>query len=103
MDFDIHTYKTTQVNRPDMPVPSDTNLSHKILEKLNKYKDLEIEVTEVWQFKITTLSVVIGELGIVAKTARNYVSQIPGAPPLTKLQKITLMDIAHILGKVLSM
>ena len=85
-----------------MRVPSDTNLSHKILEKLSKYKGLEIEVTEVWHLKITTLSVVIGELGIVAKTARNYVLQIPGAPSLTKLQKITLMGIAHILRKELS-
>ena len=85
-----------------MPVPSDTNLSHKILEKLSKYKGLEIEVTEVWHLKITTLLVVIGELGIVAKTARNYVLQIPGAPSLTKLQKITLMGIAHILRKELS-
>ena len=85
-----------------MPVPSDTNLSHKILEKLSKYKGLEIEVTEVWHLKITTLSVVIGELGIVAKTARNYVLQVPGAPSLTKLQKITLMGIAHILRKELS-
>ena len=54
-------------------------------------------------FLVYTFDIVIGELGRVAKTARNYVSQIPGAPSLTKLQKITLMGIAHILGKVLSM
>ena len=57
----------------------------------------------MWRLKTTTLPVVIGALGIVAKTAPNYVSQTPGALPLTELQKITLMGTAHILRKVLSM
>ena len=90
-----------------MSVPSDTNVSFKIFEKLSKYKDLEIEVTKMWHLKTTTLPVVIGALGIVAaslgiaaKATPNYVSQIPGAPSLTELQKITLMGTAHILRKV---
>ena len=52
----------------------------------------------MWHLKTTTLPLVIGALGIVAKTAPNYVSQIPGAPG-TELQKITLMCTAHILRK----
>ena len=102
-DFDIHTDRTIQANRPDivvknhnnktcflidMSVPSDTNVSLKIFEKLSKYKDLETEVTKMWHLKTTTLPVFIGALGIVTKTAPNYVSQIPGTPSLTELQKI---------------
>ena len=117
-DFDIHTERTSQTNRPDiavknhkdktcflidMSVPSDTNLSLKIFEKLSKYKDLEIEVTKMWHFKTTTVPVVIVALGMVVKTAPNYVFQIPGAPSLTELQKITLVGTAHIMQKVLSM
>ena len=86
-----------------MPVPRDTSVSLKIFEKLSKYKDLEIEVTKMWHLKTTALPVVVGALGIVAKTTPNYVSQIPGAPSLTELQKITLMGTTHILRKVLSM
>ena len=115
-DFDIHTDRTIQANRTDivvknhnaktcflidMSVPSNTNVSLKIFEKLGKYKDLETEVTKTWHLNTTTLLVVIGALGMVAKTAPNYVSQIPGAPPLTELQKIVLMGTAHILRKVL--
>ena len=48
----------------DMSVPSDTNVSLKIFEKISKYKDLEIEVTKMWHLKTTTLPVVIGALGI---------------------------------------
>ena len=91
----LHLYgRTIQVNRQDrvvknhndkncflidISVPSDTNISLKIFEKLSKYKDLEIEVTKMWLLKTTALPVLIGELGIVAKTSRNYVSHIPGA------------------------
>ena len=39
----------------------------------------------------TALPVVTGTLGMVTKTAPNNVSQIPGAPSLTEIQKITLM------------
>ena len=58
-DFDIHTDKIIQVNRPrpniivknhndktcfliDISVPSDINVSLEIFEKLSKCKDLEI-------------------------------------------------------------
>ena len=43
----------------------------------------------MWHLKTIILSVVIGALVMVAKTAPNYVSQISGAPSLTELQKIT--------------
>ena len=57
----------------DMSVPSDTNASLKIFEKLNKYKDLDIEVTKMWHLNTTTLPVVIGALRMVAKTTPNYI------------------------------
>ena len=61
-DFDIHTDRKIQANRPDIlvknhndkncflidiSVPSGTNVSLKIFEKLSKYIDLEIEVTKI--------------------------------------------------------
>ena len=74
-------------------MPSDTNVSLKIFEKLSKYKDLEIEVTKMLHLKTTTLPVVIDSLGIVAKTVPYYVLQISGAPCLTELQKIIYIYI----------
>ena len=74
-----------------------------MFEKLSKYKDLEIEVTQMWHLKTTILPVVNGAFGMVAKTTPNYISQNPGALPLTELQKITLMGTTHILQKALSM
>ena len=86
-----------------MTIPSDTNISFKIFEKLSRYKDLEIEITKMWHLKTTTMPVVISALGMVAKTAPNYVSQIPGAPFLIELPKMTLMRNVLILRKLLSM
>ena len=54
-----------------MTVPSDPHVSLKIFEKLNKYRDLVIEVTKMWHRKAVMLPVVIAVLGIVAKTAPN--------------------------------
>lgn len=71
----------------DIFVPSDTNVSLKIFNKSRTYKDLEIEVMKMWHLKTSTLPIVISAWGIVAKAASNYVSQIPGAPSLTELQK----------------
>ena len=117
-DFSIHTDRTIQANRPDivvknhenktcilidMAVPSDSNVSSKVFEKLSKYKDLEIEVTKLWHLKTVTLPVVIGALGMISKNAPMYISQIPGSPSLAELQKIALMGTSHILRKTLSM
>ena len=81
-DTPIHTGRTIAANRPDivlknkkdktcllidMTVPLDTNTSVKTTEKLNKYKDLEIEVERMWGLKKTTVSVVIGALGTCIK------------------------------------
>ena len=109
-DLGIHYDKTIQANRQgivvknhndktslpiDMYLPSDSNVSLKIFEKLSKYKDSEIELAKIWHLKKITLAVVIGALGMVVKTALNYVSRISGEPLLTELQKITFQGSAY--------
>ena len=50
-----------------MTVPSEQNLTIKEVEKLSKYKDLEIGESRMWEMKTTTLPVVIGALGLIIK------------------------------------
>ena len=117
-DFSIHTDRTINANRPDivlknhsektcllidMAIPSDNNTSLKTFEKLSKYKDLEIEITKMWHLKTNTVPIIIGALGMISKTAQDYVSLIPGNLSLSEIQKITLMGTSHILRKILSM
>ena len=103
-DSDIHTDRTIHVIRPgiavkthndkpcfliDMAVPIDTGVSLEIFEKLSKYKDSKIEVSKTWHLKTTNFPVVIGTLGMVAKSVPNYVSKISGAPTLIELENNT--------------
>ena len=113
----IYTDRTTEANRLDivlknkkdktcllidMTIPLDTNTSVKTTEKLNKYKDLEIEVERMWGLKTTTVRVVMGALGTIKKDMENYSTKIPGSINIHELEKITLLSIVHLLKQVLS-
>ena len=74
----------------------------KMIEKLSKYKDLGIEISTIWGLKTETVSVVIGALGPVKNGLGKYVEKLPGNINIEELQKISLLDTAHILRKVLS-
>ena len=50
-----------------MAVPSGRNTSVKVIEKLSKYKDIEIEVTRIRGMSTETVPVVIRVLGVIKK------------------------------------
>ena len=66
-DIVIKDHKTMICILTDMAVPSDRNTSVKVIKKLLKYKDLEIEVTRIQRMSIETVLVVIGTLGVIKK------------------------------------
>ena len=76
--------------------PSDNNTSTKVSEKRSKYKDLEIEITRMWQMKTEIIPVVIGALGVIKKGSEKVVGEILGNINPWEIQKTIL------LGKVLS-
>ena len=86
----------------DTSIPSERNVSIKEVEKLSKYKDLEIEVTKMWEMKTSTVPIVVGALGLIKRGLEKCVSQIPGHIRIEELQKIALLGNAHILRKTLS-
>ena len=55
----------------------------------------------MWKMKVTTISVVICVLGVIKRGMKSNIDKIPGKIYLEELQKITLLDTAHILRKVL--
>ena len=85
----------------DVAIPSDKNTSIKVSEKISKYKDLEIEITRIWQMKTEIIPVVMGALGVIKKGSEKFISEIPGNINLQEIQKTTLLGTAHILWKVL--
>ena len=117
-EFTIHTDRQINANRPDivikdlkqktcflidMSVPADRNISVKEYEKLAKYKDLEIEISRMWQLRTITLPIVVGALGMLKKGSSDFIDQIPGKSNICEVQKIALTSTAHLLRKFLSM
>ena len=116
-DMPIQTDREIKANRPDivvkdkenktcllidMSVPTERNISIKTMEKLSKYKDLEIEIERMWGLKATIVPVIIGALGLIRKGIQNFTDKIPGNIKVIELQKIVLLGTAHILRRALS-
>ena len=86
----------------DMVLPSDRNTSVKVIEKLSKYKDIEIEVTRIWGMSTGTVLLAIGALGVINKGLEEQKGKIPSSINIIELQKILLLGTVHILRRVLS-
>ena len=106
----IHTDKELSANKPDIvtkdhasrccklidvSVPSDRNTSTKAIEKVSKYKDLEIETTRMWGMRTETVPDIVGKLGLREGMDQNL-GKIHRASNINELQKITLLRTAHI-------
>ena len=76
-DFNVLTDRTTEARRPDLilidkiieeckiidvAVPGDTRGGKKEEEKIEKYKDLSIEIGRIWKKRANTVPIDIGSL-----------------------------------------
>jgi hypothetical protein len=55
----------------------------------------------MWDIKTKVIPVITGANGIISKSFRKYVSNIPRKHEVKELQKITIMGSAHIFRKIL--
>jgi hypothetical protein len=56
----------------------------------------------MWNVKARVITVVTGATGIILKSFRKYVSNIPGNHDVKELQKTAILGTAHKLRKVLT-
>ena len=113
----IHTDRELSANKPDIvikdhadrccklidvSVPADRNTSMKVIEKLSKYKDLEIEIARMWGMRTETVPVIVGALGLIRERMDQNLGKIPATSNINELQKIVLLGMAHILRRFLS-
>jgi hypothetical protein len=85
----------------DVAIPGDRNVIKKEAEKILKYKDLTIEIQDMWNVKTNVIPVIIGATGTISKKFRKYLSNVPGIHEVKELQKTAILGTAHILRKVL--
>jgi hypothetical protein len=86
----------------DAAIPGDRNAIKKEAEKILKYKDLTIEIQNMWNVKTRVIPVIIGATGTISKSLKKYVSDIPGKHDFKKLQKTAIFGTVHIFRKVLT-
>jgi hypothetical protein len=84
----------------DIAVPDNSNVNTKENEKLNKYKDLEIEVIRMWKVRTKIVPFIIRALGTIKKGSYQNRHLLPFYPSAMELQ-ITLTSTAHSIRKVL--
>ena len=64
----------------DVALPYDLNIIQKEAEKVNKYRDLQIEVQSMWSIKTHIIPIVTGALGTMSKSLIRNLEEIPGNP-----------------------
>jgi hypothetical protein len=69
--------------------------------KILKYKDLTIKIQYMWNVKTNVIPAIIRATGIISKSFRKYLSNIPGKHKTKDVQKTSILDTAHILWYVL--
>ena len=117
LDFTIQTDKRLPHNRPDIVVvdklskryhiidiacPGDSRIAMKEEEKVNKYRDLGIEIKALWHMKrVATTPVIIGALGMFTDRLEKYLEDIHVGLKTHTMQKSVLLASARILRRVL--
>jgi len=54
----------------DVAISGDRNVIKKETEKILKYKELTIEIQQMWNVKTKVISVIIGANGTISKSSR---------------------------------
>ena len=70
-----------------MSKATDNNSRDKEYNRINKYKDLEINTEKMWLLKSTTVLVIVGALVMIKKETDKYINKIHSSPSLYKMQK----------------
>ena len=84
----------------DVSVPFDQNISTKVIEKVSKYKDLEIEITKIRRVKTEIVPVIVGELALMSKGMEYNLGNISGAININELQKTILLETYSAYAKI---
>ena len=71
----------------DVAVPGERNVIKKEAEMILKYKDLKTQIQRMWNMIAKVIPVIIWATGIISKTLRQYLSNIPGKQKIKELQK----------------
>jgi len=93
--------KTVQI--VDVSVPSDCHVAQKEKEKIEKYRDLSIELSSLWRMKCEVIPLVVGGLGCVTTMLECYLQKLAIIQfcSLELLQRTAVLGSSFILRRYL--
>ena len=115
-DFNVQTDKTIEVRRPDLmlidkiieeckiidvAVLGDTRVVKNEEKKIEKYRDLAIEIGRLWKKRANTVPIVIGAGGTISKSHLKYLGEQECNISFETIQKTALLGTARILRRTL--
>jgi hypothetical protein len=100
-DIIIKNKKEKTFTLIDVAIPADRNVVQKEAEKKLKCKSLGIEIKRMWNLNCTIIPVIIRATGMVTKSLRKSLEDIPGKYSIDSLQKTAILGTSHIIRKVL--
>jgi len=71
----------------DVAIPGDRNVIKKEAEKILKYQDLIMEIQRMWKVKSKVIPVIIGVIGTISESLRQYLINIPGKHEIKNCKK----------------
>ena len=86
----------------DVTCPCDLNIHKAEATKIAKYRGLRGQLQKMWGFECVTLPIVVGGLGTVTSSLKDYLAILPGGANTSMCQKITTLGSKNILIDVLS-
>lgn len=88
----------------DIAVPSDMNIILEELKKIGNYKEMEIEISRMWNYNTRGIPavIVVRALGTIKIGFEQNLKMHPGHQSPKELQNISLLGTAWILRMVLS-
>ena len=93
-DLVVKDYKKKICLLIDMSVLTSNNISVKEYNKINKNRDLQIEIEKICHLKTNTMSVIVGALGMIKKGTNKQINKLAGSPSLNEI-RISLCRTAH--------
>jgi hypothetical protein len=103
----VYTERELTANRPDViiknkkektctlidvAIPADRNVAQKEAEKKLKYKSLSIDIQGIWNMKCMIIPVTTGATGIVMRSLKKNLKDIPGKHSIDSLQQTAIRE-----------
>jgi hypothetical protein len=86
----------------DVANPGDRKVIKIEAAKFLYYKDLMIEIQHMWNVKANVILVITGVTGMISKSLRQYLSNIPEKHEIKEPQNTPILGTAHTLREVLT-